>query len=224
MSSSGPSEVTRTGHGAAPAGSPPPRGSGAATERGPAGPVPEDNQPAHHPEPDQDKPTGPPPRPRPEAVGRPEPEPEQPEPASEPQPEHQVEAASTPVVRRRFAFRFAPRMLPWSLAVGVSPLTSGVEVGDGELRVRFGLWSLETPLTNVAGAEVPGPYTWWKVAGPAHLSFADAGVTFATATGRGVCVRFRRPVGALVPFGLVRHPAATLTVADPEGLVAALEP
>ncbi len=54
------------------------------------------------------------------------------------------------------------------------------------------------------------------------MSVADRGVTFATTTDRGVCIAFHRPVPAALPQGLVPHPAATVTVADPEALISAV--
>ena len=68
-----------------------------------------------------------------------------------------------------------------------------------------------------------GGFRFLKTAGPAHLSFADRGVTFATNGDRAACVRFHEPVRAIDPTGLIRHPGATLTVADPPALIAALE-
>ena len=124
-----------------------------------------------------------------------------------------------PPAAGRFAFRFEPLLAPFSFAVGVTPRTSHVLVDDEWLEVRFGLWVLRTERANVASAEVTGPYAFVKVAGPAHLSFADRGVTFATNRQRGVCIRFHEPVHALP--GL-KHPGATVTVEDPEGLVRSL--
>jgi hypothetical protein len=63
-----------------------------------------------------------------------------------------------------------------------------------------------------------GPYSLIKTIGPAHLSFADRGLTFATNSERGLCIRFATPVRGLDPLGLVRHPAVTVTVADCDGL------
>ena len=120
-----------------------------------------------------------------------------------------------------FPFAFESRYRLAGLAFGVMPSTARVTVGD-ELRVTFGLWRLCTPLTNIAGVEVTGPYGFLKTAGPAHLSFSDRGVTFATNGQRGVCVRFREPVRALDPTGTLRHPGATLTVADVDGLATLL--
>ena len=121
----------------------------------------------------------------------------------------------------RFEFAFS-RPLSWPLAlIGVTPWTAHVDVADGTFAVRFGPWSLATPLSNVQGAEVTGPYLPFKVFGP-HISLADHGATFGTTWRRGVCVRFREPVPAALPGGLLRHPAVTVTVADADGLAAAL--
>ncbi|MER5642888.1 hypothetical protein [Streptosporangium sp. NPDC002524] len=122
----------------------------------------------------------------------------------------------------RFAFGLDPAWRIPLLLFGVRPGRAFAEVREGEFAVRFGFWSLRTPLSNVAGTTVTGPYAPWKVIGP-HLSLADRGVTFGTNAGRGVCVRFHTPVPALVPGGLLTHPGATVTVSDPEGLVEALE-
>jgi hypothetical protein len=122
----------------------------------------------------------------------------------------------------RFDFAFS-RVLSWPLAfVGVTPWTAHVDVTDEDLTVRFGPWSLTTPRSNVEEASVTGPYLPFKVLGP-HVSLADRGVTFGTSWRRGVCVRFGEPVAAAFPTGLVKHPAVTVTVEDPEGLVALLE-
>jgi hypothetical protein len=120
---------------------------------------------------------------------------------------------------QRFGFAFEPLMAPFSFAVGVTPLTAWVSVDDDSFEVRFGAWHLRTPRANVVGATVTGPYRFAKVVGPAHLSFADRGVTFATNRRAGVCVQFDEPVPALLPGGRLGHPAATVTVADPDALV-----
>lgn len=122
----------------------------------------------------------------------------------------------------RFAFGLAPAWRIPLLLFGVRPGTAFAEVREGEFAVRFGFWSLRTPLSNVAGTTLTGPYAPWKAIGP-RLSLADRGVTFGTNARRGVCVRFHTPVPALAPGGFLTHPGATLTVSDPEGLVEALE-
>jgi hypothetical protein len=185
------------------------------------GPVPEENLPGHHPEHDQDKPEGPPPTPgvRPPKATKAAKKRK----AAAPKPK---EAAVSPDPAaegtRRFHFAFEPFMLPFAIPFGVTPMTAWVEVDGRELRVRFGPWSARTSRDNITGAAVTGPYSFPKVAGPAHLSFADGGATFATTTKRGVCLEFREPIPALVPLGLLRHSGLTVTVDDPEGLVTAL--
>lgn len=121
-----------------------------------------------------------------------------------------------------FDFRFEPAYRVAGLPFGVMPATTSVTVESGELRARFGPWRVRTPLSNVAGSEVSGPYSFVKTAGPAHLSFTDRGVTFATNGERGLCIRFHQPVRAMDPTGRLRHPGLTVTVADVDGLAAAL--
>lgn len=122
----------------------------------------------------------------------------------------------------RFPFAFAPSYRLAALPFGVLPRTAWVEVGPLRLRARFGLWTLDTARSNVADVAVTGGYSFIRTAGPAHLSLTDHGVTFATNGDRGVCVCFHEPVRVLDPTGRLRHPGATFTVADPDGLVAAL--
>ena len=61
-----------------------------------------------------------------------------------------------------------------------------------------------------------------KTAGPPHLSFSDRGVSFTTNGDRALCLRFHEPVPAIDPTATITHPGATLSVADPEALAAAL--
>lgn len=121
-----------------------------------------------------------------------------------------------------FEFAFAERHRPLLRLLGVTPNTALVTVSDEELRVRFGRWRLRTPIDNVEGLERSGDYRWFKAIG-ARGSFADRGVTFGTNTDAGVCVRFVEPVSALLPGSLMPHPGMTVTVADPDGLAAAVE-
>jgi hypothetical protein len=125
-------------------------------------------------------------------------------------------------VTREFEFDFEGRYRLPALAFGITPATARVVVTDDELLVRFGLWRLRTSLANVSGTEVTSDYAFHRTVGPAHLSLADRGITFATNSRRGLCVSFVDPVQAIEPTGVLRHPGATMTVADPEALAAAL--
>jgi hypothetical protein len=125
-------------------------------------------------------------------------------------------------VTRRFPFAFAAAYRLAGLPFGILPATAFAEVSEEALLVRFGPWRLSTPLSNVVGGEQTGGYSFLKTAGPAHLSFSDRGVTFATNGMRGLCIDFAEPVRVLDPTGRLRHPSATLTVADPDALQTAL--
>ena len=120
----------------------------------------------------------------------------------------------------RFAFRFDPTFLAPLAAVGVTPKSAWIEVGE-DVRVRFGPWSLRTPLDNVVSTQRSGGYRWYRAIGP-HLSFTDRGVTFGTNTAAGLCVLFEDPVPGLFPFGVIRHPGMTVTPVDVDGLETAL--
>ncbi len=121
-----------------------------------------------------------------------------------------------------FRFRFTPLYRMAAFLFGVTPRNSRVVVADGRLQARFGRWSVETPLANIAGSEVTGPYGTLKTVGPAHLSLADRGLTFASNPRRGLCIRFREPVSGIEPSGRVLHPGLTVTVDDVDGLARAL--
>ena len=90
---------------------------------------------------------------------------------------------------------------------------------DGRFVATFGWLRVETPLTNVTGAHVTTGYRWWTAAG-ARLSMADDGLTFGTNAARGVCVHFGEKVASRLRRS--GHSALTVTVADPDALVAAL--
>lgn len=122
----------------------------------------------------------------------------------------------------RFEFEFEDRVRPAAAAFGAVSRRTWVEVGDGELRIRFGFFRLTTPLANITGATVTGPYSWLRIAGPPRLSLADRGITFATTTRGGVCIQFAEPVAMRPPYGPLRHPGATVTVTRAEELAALL--
>jgi hypothetical protein len=115
-----------------------------------------------------------------------------------------------------YDLRFAPLWAPFRFAPGHQGVTL---TDDGRFVARFGLLRVETPLTNIAGAHVTGPYRSWTAVG-ARLSLRDDGLTFGTTDHAGVCVHFRVPVRRVI--GPRDHSALTVTVADTEGLVRAL--
>src|ERR1700680_2572492 len=113
--------------------------------------------------------------------------------------------------------RFAPMWLPF----GVRPSKEGVTITDDRLfTAAFGFVRLKTPLDNVTGAHITLGYRWWTAIG-ARTSFVDDGLSFGTNRNAGVCVHFREKV----PSALRRkgNSALTVTVADLQGLIRALE-
>ncbi len=123
----------------------------------------------------------------------------------------------------RFDFDFAESYRLPALMFGVTRATSGIVVDTDELRIRFGPWFVRTPLRNVAETTTTGPFKFVKTVGPAHLSLADRGLTFATNGHRGLCIRFDRPVAGIDPLGLIEHPAVTVTVEHPDELARTLD-
>ena len=120
----------------------------------------------------------------------------------------------------RFAFDPAYRRICWLF--GITENRAVLTVSGRDLTARFGPWLLSTTLDNVTSTSITGPYAYLKTAGPAHLSFSDRGLTFATNGRCGVCLEFREPVPGIDPFGLIRHPNLTVTVADTAGLIEVL--
>src|SRR4051794_25387002 len=102
-----------------------------------------------------------------------------------------------------FTFDFEDRYRRLGRLFGISPNSALVTITDGRLTARFGPWLLNSELTNISDAELTGPYSYLKTAGPAHLSLADRGITFATNSRRGVCLRFVRPVRGIDPLGVI---------------------
>jgi len=89
-----------------------------------------------------------------------------------------------------------------------------VEVGPPHgLVARFGPVRVQTSLGNIAGAELTGPYRWYKAIG-IRESWVDHGLTLGSTAAGGVCIRFHAPVRGL--GRRARHPGLTVTVQDRE--------
>ena len=123
-------------------------------------------------------------------------------------------------VSQHFGYAIDRRYLPVLLPFLLRPSRDGVTLTDDGLFVAtFGLVKIMTPRANVTGAHITENYRWWTAFG-VRMSMADDGLTFGTNNKRGVCVHFHE----LVRSSLRRsgHSALTVTVADVEGLEAAL--
>jgi hypothetical protein len=121
-----------------------------------------------------------------------------------------------------FAFAFTQPYRLAALPFGVRPDNASVEVGQRTVRVSYGPWLVQTPLTNITDVAITGPYHFAKTAGPARLGITDRGLTFASNGDRGVCITFAERVWGFDRLGLIRHPNLTVTVRDVERLATLL--
>jgi hypothetical protein len=103
------------------------------------------------------------------------------------------------------------------LLFGVRRETAYVDLGEGRLLARFGRWRTETPIGNISGFLITGPYRWWAAIG-LRRSVRNKDVSFGTTARGGVCLSFREPVRA----GFFDTVELTVTVADLDGFAAAL--
>ena len=118
-----------------------------------------------------------------------------------------------------FPYRFDRRWSAMFVALRVKP-TDGVTVtDDGRLIATYGWARIETTVDNVDHTLVTGPHRWYTAVG-LRLSFTDDGITFGTNHHRGLCIAFVERVPKVI--GLRDHSALWVSVADPEGLAAAL--
>lgn len=119
-----------------------------------------------------------------------------------------------------FPYAIDGRITPFLRLLGVKPDRDGVTLSDdGVFRATYGFFAVETPVSNIATAETTGPYSPWKAIG-LRLSAADSGVTFGTSGRSGACVTFHEKVDRVIGFR--PHRGLTVTVADPDALVAAI--
>jgi hypothetical protein len=123
-------------------------------------------------------------------------------------------------VIRHFSYAIDKRYLPVLVPFLLRPTKDGVTLtDDASLVATFGLFKIRTPLSNVTGAHVTRGYRWWTAVG-VRMSGVDDGLTFGTNHDAGVCIHFATRVPS--PLRRRGHSALTVTVADVEGLTAAL--
>ena len=119
-----------------------------------------------------------------------------------------------------FGYAIDKRYLPVLLPFLLRPAKDGVNLTDeGSFAATFGLFKINTALSNITGAHITRNYRWWTAVG-VRMSRVDDGLTFGTNHDGGVCIHFAERV----PSALRRsgHSALTVTVADLEGLTTAL--
>jgi hypothetical protein len=95
----------------------------------------------------------------------------------------------------------------------------GVTVTDTEIIATYGLHQVVTPLANIQRTQVTGPHRWYTAVG-LRLSFTDTSITFGTNHRKGLSIEFKQPVAKVV--ARKNHDILWVSVADPEGLAAAI--
>jgi hypothetical protein len=96
-------------------------------------------------------------------------------------------------------------------------------VGPGPLLTRFGPWHAQTALDNIVDVAMTGPYMLVKTAGPAQLVAVRQRTDLCRQRGLRRVPDHAEPVRGIEPFGLLPHPNLTVTVADCDGLVDAVQ-
>jgi hypothetical protein len=117
-----------------------------------------------------------------------------------------------------FPYAVDRRWAPLFRLLGVKD-TDGVQVSDGMMRATFGRVSVETPTGNVDHTQVTGPHRWYTAVG-LRLALTDDSITFGTNHRRGLRISFVEPVPKVI--GVRDHSTLWVSVADPDGLAAAL--
>ena len=117
-----------------------------------------------------------------------------------------------------FPYAVDRRWAPLFTLLGIKD-TDGVQVSNGMLRATFGRVSVETPTDNIDHTEVTGPHRWYTAVG-LRLSLRDDSITFGTNHNRGLSIAFVEPVPKVI--GVRDHSTLWVSVADPDGLAAAL--
>jgi hypothetical protein len=118
-----------------------------------------------------------------------------------------------------FGYAIDKRYLPVVLPFCLRPARDGVTLTEDSFVATFGFFKIATPRSNVSGAHITRNYRWWTACG-VRMSRADDGLTFGTNHDAGVCVHFAAKVPSLIRRS--GHSALTVTVADLDGLTAAL--
>lgn len=117
----------------------------------------------------------------------------------------------------RFPIRIEKRYALPLRIFGVDGTSAYVEISEDQIVARFGWSSTTTPLTNVRGWRIEGPWRAITAVG-IRRSLRHGDVTYGGSARGGVRLEFDDPV-RLWPFSI---PALYVTVEDLEGFVAAL--
>lgn len=118
-----------------------------------------------------------------------------------------------------FPYRFDRRWRVLFWALGVSK-NDGVSIYDnGDLVATFGRFKVTTKKNNIRRSFVTGPHRWYTAVG-LRLSLTEDSITFGTNHKKGLSIEFVQKVRPVIGFR--RHSTLWVSVADPEGLAAAI--
>ena len=118
-----------------------------------------------------------------------------------------------------FPYRIDTRWAPMLKVLGVKD-SHGVRLtDDGQLIATYGWVTVKTPLANIDHTLVTADHRWYTAVG-LRLSFADDGLTLGTNHRAGLCIEFVEKIPRVIGFR--DHSALWVSVADPEGLAAAI--
>ncbi len=120
---------------------------------------------------------------------------------------------------KHFLYRLDNRWIALFLTLSVNKKDGVTITNKGELIATFGRFKVETTLDNIDHTEITGPHRWYTAVG-LRLSLTDDGVTFGTNHHQGVSIVFKKKIPRVI--GFKKHSMLWVSVADPEGLVAAI--
>lgn len=120
---------------------------------------------------------------------------------------------------QHFPYQLDKRWAALFYALGVAG-HDGVDVTDeGDLIATFGRYRVKTTLDNIDHTDITGPHRWYTAVG-LRLSLTDDGLTFGTNHQKGLSIAFVDRVPKVIGFR--DHSMLWVSVADPEGLAAAI--
>ena len=120
---------------------------------------------------------------------------------------------------KHFPYRLDNRWIALFLTLGVTKKDGVTITSKGELIATFGRFKVKTTLDNIDHTKLTGPHRWYTAVG-LRLSLTDDGVTFGTNHRQGVSIVFKKKIPRVI--GFKKHSMLWVSVADPEGLVAAI--
>jgi hypothetical protein len=125
----------------------------------------------------------------------------------------------TKMKTQHFPYRLDKRWTALFFVLGVSKKDGVTITNKGELIATYGRFRVKTKLANIDHTVVDGPHRWYTAVG-LRLSITDDGVTFGTNHKKGLSIAFVHKIPRVIGFR--KHSLLWVSVADPEGLAAAI--